>query len=171
VRPVSLPDQEELRDASPPGQGKGKEKRKGKEKEMNEEKENLSRTPENVIWDTLRIAGTEKLSHNVVTDRIMRALADAGFTVEDALNPAGKTYSRDDVSQAVNAGANLVTGDPGIYMDEGRDWSLVNLVVNAALSLLDDPGMSLDEVIRANWQERDEEGNDITVEEVRSWVA
>jgi hypothetical protein len=54
-------------------------------------------------------------------------------------------YDREEVSRAVNAGADLVrdglpTGD--------RDSDLLNLVVNAALTLLDEPGLDLDEVIR-----------------------
>ena len=54
-------------------------------------------------------------------------------------------FSREQVAQAVNAGADLVrdelpTGD--------RDADLINLVVNAALTLLDEPGLDLDEVIR-----------------------
>jgi hypothetical protein len=134
--------------------------------------ENLPRTPEAVISQAIGRSITQKnIDTGRIADRIMRALNDAGFAVKDARSPAGKTYSREDVSRAVNAGADLVLQDGGFYLDEGRDWSLVNLVANAALSLLDDPGMSLDDVIGANWQERDEDGNDVTVETVRGWLA
>lgn len=58
-------------------------------------------------------------------------------------------FTRAQVAQAVNAGADLVrdslpTGD--------RDADLINLVVNAALTLLDAPGLSLDDVIRACYE-------------------
>ena len=33
-----------------------------------------------------------------------------------------------------------------------KSRTLIDLVVNAAVSLLDEPGMTLDEVINANWQ-------------------
>lgn len=66
-----------------------------------------------------------------------------------------RTYTRDEVSAAVNAGAGLVLSDPDLYISEGSGNSLVNLAANAMLSLLDNPAMSLNDVIRANWQEEE----------------
>jgi hypothetical protein len=67
-------------------------------------------------------------------------------------------YSREQVARAVNAGADLVrdglpTGD--------RDADLINLVVNAALTLLDEPGLNLDDVISRCY--------DAEPAEVRGW--
>jgi hypothetical protein len=53
-------------------------------------------------------------------------------------------YSREQVAEALNAGADLVRD--GLEAGE-RDADLINLVVKAALTLLDEPGLSLDEVI------------------------
>jgi hypothetical protein len=61
------------------------------------------------------------------------------------------TYTRDQVSAAVNAGVELVMNDKDIYFD-GKTTDLLNLVANAALSVLDQPGMSLDDVILSNYQ-------------------
>lgn len=58
-----------------------------------------------------------------------------------------RTYTRDEVLTAINAGAQLVQDDDGISLG-GRDTDLVNLVVNAAGSMLDDPPpASVDEVV------------------------
>jgi hypothetical protein len=62
------------------------------------------------------------------------------------VDTAAALYSRDQVSDAVNAGANLLVEE--IEPDD-HGISLVDLVVNAALTLLDDPGCTdLNEVIR-----------------------
>lgn len=79
---------------------------------------------------------------------------------------ADKTYSRDEVNQAVNAGIDLITGDREIYLS-GRDHDLLNLAVNAALSLLDNPDWTLDDVIRHNYESEDPEDGPATV---RSWL-
>lgn len=68
------------------------------------------------------------------------------------------TYTRNQVSEAVNAGADLVTSDIG---DGERDTDLVNLVVNAIMTVLDSPDVSLDDVIESNYS--------VSPEEVRSW--
>jgi hypothetical protein len=60
-------------------------------------------------------------------------------------SPDSAGYTREQVSEAVNAGADLVRDD----LDLGDcDTDLINLLVNAALTLLDEPGLSLDDVIR-----------------------
>jgi hypothetical protein len=67
-------------------------------------------------------------------------------------------YSREQVERAVNAGADLVRdGTPA----GERETDLINLVVNAALTLLDQPGLTLDEVMDASY--------DGGAAEVRSW--
>ena len=49
----------------------------------------------------------------------------------------------------------------------GGPRPLVNIVVNAILSLLQHPGMTLDEVFEANWDA--DEDHDTAAEMVRSW--
>lgn len=66
----------------------------------------------------------------------------------DAAKDAGTVdrpvlYSYDQVSRAVNDGASAVS-----ELDlDGRDEDLVNLVVNAAMTTLTEPGLSLNEII------------------------
>lgn len=75
-----------------------------------------------------------------------------------------QTYSYDQVSRAANDGADLVTG--GLDLGE-RDTDLINVVVNATLSLLQHPEMSLDDVLNANWEPDDD--HETAAEMVRSW--
>lgn len=77
----------------------------------------------------------------------------------DCANMARYSYSQ--VSEAVNQGASLVTGDTVIYLSD-RDYDLINLVVNAALSALDNPSITLDDVIVNNYS--------VQPAEVRSWL-
>ncbi len=69
-----------------------------------------------------------------------------------------RQYSLTEISEAVNKGADLVLDDiaPSEY-----DRDLVNLVVNAAMAMLDNPAATLDEVITENYSE--------SPETVRSW--
>ncbi|QLE71132.1 hypothetical protein FGW37_05505 [Streptomyces rectiverticillatus] len=67
-------------------------------------------------------------------------------------------YTRDAVSTAVNAAADMVRDE----LSAGeRDIDLINMIVNATLTLLDRPNVSLDGVIGENY--------DTSPEEVRSW--
>ena len=65
-----------------------------------------------------------------------------------------RTYTRDEVTGAVNKGADLMLDDEGIFPRETSDSirvrNIVDLVANAALHLLDNPGARLDDVIEAN---------------------
>lgn len=70
-----------------------------------------------------------------------------------------RTYTRADVSRAVNAGADLVLED---FDASEQDRDLVNIIVNAALTLLDKPDATLAEVIEENYGDEDPD-------EVRSW--
>lgn len=71
-----------------------------------------------------------------------------------------KMYTREQISRAVNDGADLVLQE--LAGDGERDTDLINMVVNSVLELLDHPeGMDLDEVIRRNYE--------TSPEEVRSW--
>lgn len=71
---------------------------------------------------------------------------------------AQQTYTQQDVSRAVNAGADTVMD----ALDLGeRDRDVVNLVVNAALAELERPGVTFDAVIGANFAE--------TPQQVREW--
>jgi hypothetical protein len=61
-------------------------------------------------------------------------------------------FTRDEVSTAVNAGVQLILDDNEISLSD-RDYDLVNLVVNAGLSMLDNPPpRTPDEVIERNYQ-------------------
>lgn len=63
-----------------------------------------------------------------------------------------RRFTRDEVLTAINAGAQLVQDDEGIHLG-GRDTDLVNLVVNAAGSMFDDPPpASVDEVAERCYQ-------------------
>lgn len=66
-------------------------------------------------------------------------------------NEQPKLYTRDQVAAAVNAGADLVNADEDFYISD-RMLDVINLIVNAQLSLLDDPGLTLDEVIEKNYE-------------------
>lgn len=67
-----------------------------------------------------------------------------------------RTFTKDEVMTAVNAGADLITGDKDIYLSE-QDGDLINLIVNAIGSMLDEnPPASLDEVIERNYADDDE---------------
>lgn len=65
-------------------------------------------------------------------------------------------FTRDQVSQAVNRAANLVSE---VRHDEA---DLLNLMVNATLASLDDPGCTLDQAIERNY--------DDPPEVVRGWI-
>ncbi|EHR52353.1 hypothetical protein SacmaDRAFT_4160 [Saccharomonospora marina XMU15] len=67
-------------------------------------------------------------------------------------------FTRDQVSRAVNDGADLVIDE---VATRDRDDDLINLVVNAALTRLDNPTADLDQVIT--------ECYDTEPSEVRSW--
>lgn len=71
-----------------------------------------------------------------------------------------KRYSDDDVYNAVNDAANTVVKALGDGMNPYTD-SVINLVVNAALTTLKDHGATIDDIFAANW---DDEGE----QEVRS---
>ncbi|MFJ7901870.1 hypothetical protein ACIQ6V_15500 [Streptomyces sp. NPDC096198] len=66
-------------------------------------------------------------------------------------------WTREDIANAVNNGADLV----GDELGSERDTDLLNMVVNAVLTLLDNPHYTLDEVITECYDE--------DPEEVRSW--
>lgn len=60
-------------------------------------------------------------------------------------------FTREQVMAAVNDGSDLVTGDSRIDVSEAAE-DLVNLIINAIGSRLDDPGVTLDEVITGNYE-------------------
>lgn len=67
-----------------------------------------------------------------------------------------KRYSDDDVSIAVNDAANTVGKALGDGMNPYVD-SVINLVVNAALTTLKDYGADIDDIFAANWDEEGEQ--------------
>jgi hypothetical protein len=69
-----------------------------------------------------------------------------------------ETYSRDEISHAVNAGADLVLTE----FDLGdRDMDVLNLVVNAALTVLDKPDATMNDVAECCYSE--------SLDEIRAW--
>lgn len=70
--------------------------------------------------------------------------------------PPPPGFSRDQVSQAANRAADMIRGDSRVFTYETSHTiaaqTLIDLVVNATLTLLDDPGLSLDDIIAENWQ-------------------
>lgn len=66
------------------------------------------------------------------------------------------TYTEEQISTAVNAGADLVSDE----LDLGdRDTDLLGIVVNAVMTLLKDPTADLDKVIAENYQFEEEDEN------------
>ena len=59
-------------------------------------------------------------------------------------------FTREQISRAVNAGAELVLDS--LLLGE-RDEDLIDLVVNAALSKLDNPEVDLDAVVQEHYSE------------------
>lgn len=61
-------------------------------------------------------------------------------------------YTRDEVSTAVNGAADMLNG-----ADLDSDTvSLVDFMVNAALTLLDNPDADVDDVLEENWGDGDD---------------
>ncbi|MGK5627023.1 hypothetical protein [Streptomyces sp. URMC 123] len=69
-------------------------------------------------------------------------------------------WTREDISKAVNSGVDLVADE---LAKSERDTDLMNMVVNAVMTLLDNPHYTLDEVIQECYDE--------DPEEVRAWWA
>jgi hypothetical protein len=76
-------------------------------------------------------------------------LRPAGWPEQAAGTEPPVTFTREQVSDAVNAGADLVVDGLGVGEAES---DLVNLVVNAIVAVLESPGISLDDVIRQNYE-------------------
>lgn len=57
------------------------------------------------------------------------------------------TYTYDDVSTAANNAANMLDG-----LDSGTQ-TLVDFVVNATLTLLDNTEADIEDVLEANWED------------------
>jgi hypothetical protein len=68
------------------------------------------------------------------------------------------TYTRNRVSESVNAGADIIRDALSLG---DRDGALINLVVNAALTCLDEPDADFDDVVNANHAE--------SPDQVRDW--
>ncbi|QUI30702.1 hypothetical protein H9W91_07390 [Streptomyces alfalfae] len=68
------------------------------------------------------------------------------------------TYTYSQIQAAVNAGVEMVMEEIG----GERDGELLDLVANASLSLLDNPNLTIDDVLEENYDDP---------EEVLSWVS
>lgn len=86
------------------------------------------------------------------------------------MTTAEKLYTKDEIHNAVNAGVDLV-GDELTNGGLGeRDTDLLNIAAKAILSLLDNPGMSLDDVLDENWGDEEEGSRQIPPREyIRKW--
>jgi len=73
-----------------------------------------------------------------LTARPNRTESEGRRSAGRAANRHWPVFTRDEVSAAVNAGTDLVTGDSRIYVSD-HTADLINLVVNAALTRLDNP--------------------------------
>lgn len=64
-------------------------------------------------------------------------------------------YTLEQVTTALNSAVSLIIGDTGLYPPGTgstlRDRALANMVCAAVRSLLQNPEMSLDDVIAENW--------------------
>lgn len=107
-----------------------------------------------VLWDQLALGmrhpaeeQEEMLARlaNPSDPGVLAAHSHAAGSPDDAGTSPAREYTREQVSTAVNAAADLVRDSLDL---SDRDGDLVNLIVNAALTLLDEPGLSLDDAIR-----------------------
>lgn len=81
-------------------------------------------------------------------------------------------WTRDGVIAMANAAAEDILETPRFEVEYSvtiRDRSLVDLTVNAIGSLLDHPGMGLDDIMRENWNAEEPYGD--AAEMVREWLA
>ena len=97
----------------------------------------------------------DQIGYNAYLAEVFRSSDPVVAGVVDKLygdHEPERTFTREQVQELVNAGVSLVTGDSGIFISD-RDTDLINVVVNAGLSMLDDnPPTTLNEVIERNWQ-------------------
>jgi hypothetical protein len=108
--------------------------------------------------DVIRAAASVLHDHDDVigaSKALQRLLASTASLLEDKTRDGGVPctaglFTRDEVSTAVNNGVDLVSGGVGLS-DSGQD--LLNLVVNAAMSALDDPAVTLDVAIASSYDE------------------
>lgn len=86
-----------------------------------------------------------------------------------------RLFTREEVTRAMNDGANLVS-DLG---DGARDTDLINMVINSAGHLLDKPDASLEDVIVSSYSRKDlpddlgderEETDDQMVTRIKGWI-
>lgn len=75
---------------------------------------------------------------------------------------ADTTYTVDQVNEAVTAGIQMIMNDEELVLSDS-DHDLMNLVGNTILSVLNDPSLTLDQVIEGNYQ--------ASPETVKGWIA
>lgn len=111
------------------------------------------RTPEDVIRDTLRDTGHAQLTHHHRTDVIMQRLTASGYEITDTLQPG--LYDRKRVEAALSTAADAVRELLNPEDTENSDTIMaddtLNLMVNAAVYLLDHPDADIDDVIAAQY--------------------
>jgi hypothetical protein len=102
----------------------------------------------------------QQTSVRVDADSAAEAISTATSENCHRTSGANALFTRDQVSTAMNAGADLVRDDPGLQLGD-LEIDVINLVINAAMTQLDNPTVSLDEVMNENY--------DGGATEVRSW--
>jgi len=85
-----------------------------------------------------------------------------------------RRFSREVVASVVNQAAELILEDEGIFPFETSraiaTRTLIDLMVNATLVLLDDRRASLDDVMNACWQLEPDTDAATAAEMVRGWI-
>jgi hypothetical protein len=121
----------------------------------------LPRNPEDVIAHALLEDDRAEMTVQEAAGFITLQLDAAGYAVVD-VSPSGPGhYTRDQVSAAVNGGADLLPDHEYENEDTIAQDDVVNLVVNAALYLLDHPGADVNEVIAAQYTDVEVDDSDL----------
>jgi hypothetical protein len=145
-----------------------------------------ARTPEEALAKALR-GHDDGLGTTSMITSVLATLADAGYAITDVSADGPGHYTREQVCAAVNGAAGLLPEHEGESEETIARDDTVNLVVNAALYLLDHPGAGADEVIAAQYtdveiyeddldedEEMPERGsprwNELVVARVLGWV-
>ncbi len=82
-------------------------------------------------------------------------------------------YTEEAVNRALNQAADLIVDDEGLFPMETGDSikarTLIDLLVGATMFLLRTPGMTLDDIMNANWQP--DEDHETAAAMVRYWLS
>ncbi|MEH6373672.1 hypothetical protein V7793_04830 [Streptomyces sp. KLMMK] len=102
------------------------------------------------------MAVTNEITRVIGSDVVK--MGERAATLTGEIHEPVYVWTREDISNAVNNGVDLVVDE---LTGSERDSDLMNMVVNAVMTLLENPHYTLDEVITECYDE--------DPEEVRSW--